>query len=182
MGLTPDQVNEIAKLPSGVAVVYQNDWISPVLTMVDKANVKESPYINENPTVIKPIRESRTEIIKAIMEPWLPLDDQIKHDALISALNSLEVSRVNRKLLSIMIATYTNYQGHIIWDESSIPTLQNLLFDILSLSKTTFDGFVDSCNPDTLRAFVQKKTKGLMKEQIDEICSVLTMEGANDGN
>jgi hypothetical protein len=181
MGLTPDQVNEIAKLPSGVAVVYQNDWISPVLTMVDKANVKESPYINGNPTVIKPIRESRTEIIKAIMEPWLP-HDQIKHDELISALNSLEVSRVNRKLLSIMIATYTNHQGHIIWGESSIPSLQNLLFDILSLSKTKFDGFVESGNPDTLRVFVQKKTTGLMKEQIDEICSVLTVEGANDGN
>ncbi|RSK29283.1 ATP-binding protein [Bacillus sp. HMF5848] len=181
MGLTPDQVNEIAKLPSGVAVVYQNDWISPVLTMVDKANVKESPYINKNLTVIKPIRESRTEIMKAIMEPWLP-HDQIKHGELISALNSIEVSRVNRKLLSIMIATYTNHQGHIIWDESSVPTLQNLLFDILSLSKTTFDGFVESGNPDTLRAFVQKKTTGLMKEQIDEICSVLTMKGANDGN
>jgi energy-coupling factor transporter ATP-binding protein EcfA2 len=180
MGLTPDQVNEIAKLPSGVAVVYQNDWISPVLTMVDKANDKESPYIYENPTVIKPIRESRKEIIKAIMQPWLP-HDQIKHDELISALNSLEVSRVNRKLLSIMIATYTNHQGHIIWDESSIPTLQNLLFDILSLSKTTFDGFVKSGNPDTLRAFIQKKTTGLMIEQIDEICSVLTMEEADDG-
>ncbi|MDR6123471.1 energy-coupling factor transporter ATP-binding protein EcfA2 [Bacillus sp. SLBN-46] len=181
MGLTPDQVNEIAKLPSGVAVVYQNDWISPVLTMVDKANVKESPYINNNPTAIKPIRESRTEIIRAIMEPWLP-HDQIKHDELSSALNSLEVSREYRKLLSIMIATYTNHQGHIIWDVSSIPTLQNLLFDILSLSKTTFEGFVESGNPSTLRAFVQKKTTGLMKEQIDEICSVLTMEGANDGN
>jgi hypothetical protein len=181
MGLTPDQVNEIAKLPSGVAVVYQNDWISPVLTMVDKANVIESPYINENPTVIKPIRQSRTEIMKAIMEPWLP-HDQILHEELISAFNSLEVSRVNRKLLSIMIATYTNHQGHIIWAESSIPTLQNLLFDILSLSKTTFDTFVESGNPDALRAFIQKKTTGLMKEQIDEICSVLTMEEMADGN
>lgn len=40
MGLTDDQVNEIAKLPSGVAVVYQNNWISPVLTMIDKANAR----------------------------------------------------------------------------------------------------------------------------------------------
>ena len=37
MGLTPNQVNEIAKLPSGVAVVYQNNWVNPVLTMIDKA-------------------------------------------------------------------------------------------------------------------------------------------------
>lgn len=38
IGLTEDQVNEIAKLPSGVAVVYQNDWINPVLTMINKAD------------------------------------------------------------------------------------------------------------------------------------------------
>ncbi|MEH6938326.1 ATP-binding protein [Bacillus sp. JJ664] len=181
MGLTPDQVNEIAKLPSGVAVVYQNDWISPVLTMVDKANVIETPYINENPTVIKPIRQSRTEIIKAIMEPWLP-HDQIKQDELISALNSLEVSRGNRKFLRKIIATYTNHQGHIIWNVSSIPILRNLLFDIIRLPKTTFAGFVESDNPDTLRAFIQKKTKGLIIEEIDEICIVLTMEEADDGN
>lgn len=39
IGLTEDQVNEIAKLPSGVAVVYQNNWINPVLTMINKANI-----------------------------------------------------------------------------------------------------------------------------------------------
>jgi hypothetical protein len=50
------------------------------------------------------------------------------------------------------------------------------------LSKTTFDTFVESGNPDALRAFIQKKTTGLMKEQIDEICSVLTMEEMADGN
>lgn len=40
MGLSNAQVNEIAKLPSGVAVVYQNNWISPVLTLV-KAGVRK---------------------------------------------------------------------------------------------------------------------------------------------
>jgi hypothetical protein len=119
MGLTPDQVNEIAKLPSGVAVVYQNNWLSPVLTMVDKANIQESPYRNEDSTEIKPIRESRTEIIKAIMEPWLP-GVEIAFSSLASALNSLEVSRSTKKLLSAMIVTYRNHGGRIIWNQQSI--------------------------------------------------------------
>ncbi|MCF0106786.1 MAG: ATP-binding protein, partial [Holdemanella sp.] len=41
IGLTEDQTNEIAKLPSGVAAVYQNDWVSPVLTLINKADVVE---------------------------------------------------------------------------------------------------------------------------------------------
>ncbi len=36
-GLNDNQIVELAKLPRGVAAVYQNDWIEPVLCKVDKA-------------------------------------------------------------------------------------------------------------------------------------------------
>ncbi len=113
IGLTDDQVNEIAKLPSGVAVVYQNNWISPVLTMIDKANVKEMPYVNPRPTAIKPVKQSRTEVIRAIMEPWLP-GKMIAFPELASALNGLGVSRANRKLLAVMLCTYRDHNGHML--------------------------------------------------------------------
>ena len=132
MGLTPNQVNEIAKLPSGVAVVYQNDWVSPVLAMVDKANVKEMPYVYDSPIVIKSLRESRTDVIKAIMEPWIP-GERIEFYELARALNSLEISRANRKLLSVMLCTYRYHNGHILWNENSIGILKQLLFDILNI-------------------------------------------------
>lgn len=54
MGLTEEQVNEIAKLPSGVAVVYQNDWVKPVLTMIDKANVREGHYLYQGKKAVMP--------------------------------------------------------------------------------------------------------------------------------
>jgi hypothetical protein len=68
MGLTPDQVNEIAKLPSGVAVVYQNNWVSPVLTMIDKANVTEKEYVAKQKTVIRTLKSARANIIKMILQ------------------------------------------------------------------------------------------------------------------
>ena len=69
MGLSDDQVNEIAKLPSGVAVVYQNNWISPVLTMINKADVSEVPYVNPKPAAIKSVRQARTEILCMLLQP-----------------------------------------------------------------------------------------------------------------
>lgn len=175
MGLTPNQVNEIAKLPSGVAVVYQNNWVNPVLTMVDKADVTEKPYINDMPVLIKSIRESRTDVIRAIMEPWMP-GDIIEFDELARSLNSLEVSRSNRKLLSVMICTYRNHNGHMIWNENSIGLLKHLLFDILGLSQKTIENAMQAGNPDILRRDVLQKTSGLTIEQVEEICHVLTME------
>lgn len=175
IGLTPNQVNEIAKLPSGVAVIYQNDWVTPVLTMVDKADVEETPYINETPVAIKTLRESRSDVIRAIMEPWIP-GEMIDFTELARALNSLEVTRSNRKLLAMMLYTYKNHNGHMLWNENSLGLLRQILFDILDISQKTYDEAIDTGNPDMLRRIVISKTTGFMIEEIDEICNILTME------
>jgi hypothetical protein len=180
IGLTENQVNEIAKLPSGVAVVCQNDWINSVLTMVDKADIKESPFVNTDPTHIIPVRTARTEIIRMMMQPWLP-HEQIEYDELVRALSSLEITRNHRKLLTLMLTVYTNHQGHILWNENSISTLQDLLIDILRLTESKFVKIVEGGNPNELRMVVGKNTNGLGIDEIDEICNVLTMGGDTDG-
>jgi len=43
-GLTDEQVEEIARLPRGVAVVYQNEWIEAVLCKVSRFSGQEEPY------------------------------------------------------------------------------------------------------------------------------------------
>ena len=175
MGLTPNQVNEIAKLPSGVAVIYQNDWVNPVLTMVDKANVTEIPYINEEPVPIKSLRESRSDVIRAIMEPWIP-GEQIEFTELARSLNSLEVTRTNRKLLAVMLCTYRNHNGHMLWDEKSLGILKELLFDILNISQKTFGDAIQSGSPDMMRKIVISRTIGFTIDEINEICHILTAE------
>lgn len=176
IGLNENQVNEIAKLPSGVAVVYQNDWVSPVLTMVDKADVQETVFINENPIQIKSVRESRTEIIKAIMEPWMP-GEMIEFNELARAMRSLEISRTNRKLLSVMLCTYRNHNGHMIWNENSLGLLKQLLFDILGIPQKIVEKAIQLESPDLLRREIMSKTVGFTKEEIEEICYILTLEG-----
>lgn len=50
--LKDNQLDEIARLPKGVAVVYQNDWVEPILCQVDKFTGKEKNavdlYIRKN--------------------------------------------------------------------------------------------------------------------------------------
>lgn len=43
-GLRDNQLDEIAKLPKGVAVVYQNDWLEPVLCKIGKFRGEEHRY------------------------------------------------------------------------------------------------------------------------------------------
>lgn len=45
--LNDDQIVELAKLPCGVAAVYQNEWVQPVLCKVNKYEGGEQPYTYE---------------------------------------------------------------------------------------------------------------------------------------
>ncbi len=44
-GLSEDQIAELAKIPSGVAAVYQNRWIQPVLCNIDYYDVKPKDFV-----------------------------------------------------------------------------------------------------------------------------------------
>lgn len=44
-GLSDDQLIELAKIPSGVAAIYQNRWVEPVLCKVDYYDIIPSEYI-----------------------------------------------------------------------------------------------------------------------------------------
>ncbi|MCK1203005.1 ATP-binding protein, partial [Streptococcus uberis] len=59
--LNNDQITELAKLPRGVAAVYQNEWIQPVLCKINKfEKVVITPKNNENEKLI--IRQSDNDL------------------------------------------------------------------------------------------------------------------------
>lgn len=176
MGLTDDQVNEIAKLPSGVAVVYQNNWISPVLTMIDKANVVEHPYVNPKPTVIKSAKQARTEILCMLLQPWIPRE-RMRGVALKNALRSLDVPRNIKRQLTDCIDNYIFCCGAMIWKVEEIPTLQTLVKAVLDITKVEFERCIMSCDADGLRSMVRKRTTGLSDSEVNEVCNVLTKVG-----
>lgn len=49
-GLKDNQLDEIAKLPKGVAVVYQNDWLEPVLCKINRFEGEETLYQKKQDT------------------------------------------------------------------------------------------------------------------------------------
>lgn len=179
MGLTEDQVNEIAKLPTGVAVVYQNNWISPILTLINKADVKEKPYKNSNSDVIKPLRQSRTEVVRALMQPWLK-GERLRKLELDRAVTVLDLSRTERKTISNYIDDYASLGGEMFWMVEDIPRLQILLKAVLHISERKFDEILLYGSADALREIVHKQTEGLNDSEVDEICNVLTKVEKNE--
>lgn len=173
MGLTEDQVNEIAKLPGGVAVVYQNDWVSPVLTMIDKANVQEKPYKNEQVEVIKPLKQARTEILMALMQPWMK-KERIRKLELEQSLKVIDLKREERRLIDGYLDDYAFLGGTLFWNMSDIPKLQWCIKALLHISETEFDDILMSESDERLRSLIKDRTTGLDNSDIEEVCNVLT--------
>lgn len=179
IGLTEDQVNEIAKLPSGVAVVYQNDWISPVLTMVDKADIVEGKYMPEILTVIKPLKTARSEIIAMMMQPWIR-GERLSKKELLSAAEVLEIPRGLRKVIVQKIEDYDLWKGQLRWAVADIPKLHAILRSVLALSDNEMGVIASNGDSSKLRRFVNDKTKGFTDSEIDEICNVITKMEVED--
>lgn len=173
MGLTEDQVNEIAKLPAGVAVVYQNNWVSPILTLINKADVKETKYRNDNVSAIKPLKQSRTEVISALMEPWISRE-RISKLELDKAIKVIDLSREDRRMISNYVDDYAFLGGELFWETGDIPKLQKCLKAILHITEKEFDSILYYSSPDVLRDLIKNKTIGFNNAEIDEICNVLT--------
>ena len=171
IGLSNDQVEEIAKLPSGVAVVYQNNWISPVLTMIDKADVKEEPYTSDGLQRIETAKSARSDIIRALMQPWIG-GRIYNRQSLISALKVLDLSRNTRKKISQLCDDYLLFKGHMFWPEKDIETLQMMLKEILGIDDK-YISQIDS--PEALQRAVSAKVQGMKTDDIREICNILTL-------
>lgn len=78
-----NQIDEIAKLPTGVAVVYQNDWEEPVLCHVDRFNGDRLKYEfledEESPLKQQPVIKEMLKFMmkEKVTQPNLDIKDSI---------------------------------------------------------------------------------------------------------
>lgn len=136
-GMNDKQIDEIAKLPTGVAVVYQNDWVSPVLCKIDKTENARVRFQEEKDTILEIDSESdikniiefllagQTEIVKRTFDIT-----QIEKSA-----RSLNISSKVRMALLDTIREYKKSNNISLWNNVSIYDLSSLLTDLLGIRK-----------------------------------------------
>jgi hypothetical protein len=85
--LNDNQIIELARLPTGVAAVYQNNWIEPVLCKIDEFVTSGISYTSKIPYAMMSQNEY-DELKKEIARCFLP---RIKDDSIISKLSDLKI-------------------------------------------------------------------------------------------
>lgn len=128
--LNDDQITELAKLPCGVAAVYQNEWIQPVLCKVEKYEYDESGYIYEPAEDVFEAAENSeasSSLLDCIMKNEIfGYDDK---EAIRQLCNMVVSSNLDSKVK-------VDFMDYISADsQKNIPTLRRLLYDLLSAEK-----------------------------------------------
>jgi DNA helicase HerA-like ATPase len=128
--LNDDQITELAKLPCGVAAVYQNEWVQPVLCKVYKNADPETRYAYTPPD-----------------DEYLDSDDHIVSESLLDCIMKKEIFRKgNRagilKLKSLIIrskldtAVKRDFLDYISSEkDESLKSLRHLVYSFLSAAE-----------------------------------------------
>ncbi|MBQ2886098.1 MAG: DUF87 domain-containing protein [Alphaproteobacteria bacterium] len=174
--LNDDQIQELAKFPCGVAAVYQNEWVQPVLCKVDKHKDSGKPYeySAEEDTYI-----DDTE--KGVSESLL---DCIMNKELFRKSNKREMQKLKELVIKSKLSTQVKKDlvEYLSCDnEESLETLRLLIFDFLSADQA----IKASKQCDDISEWVRSVVNGLnpsvkeySKKQIDLVLALILYEQA----
>lgn len=136
-GMNDKQIDEIAKLPTGVAVVYQNDWVSPVLCKIDRMENSRVIFNEQKDSILELNSEND---IKNIIEFLLAGQTENTQKAfdVIQIEKSVRAFYMPLKVRMALLDTIEEYKknNHIsLWNSVSIYDLSSLLTDLLGIRK-----------------------------------------------
>ncbi|VEJ08716.1 ATPase, T2SS/T4P/T4SS family [Actinobacillus delphinicola] len=128
--MTPEQIDEIAKFPRGVAAVYQNDWLEPVLCKVAHFKGEEKPY-QYTPSVQRSNSAKRKRFNLNLTRFWLQKElEYVDLDALKTGIFEFIASGKARAIVLNRIALFENRSPAFdLGSQDYINTLTKIMAD-----------------------------------------------------
>lgn len=164
-GLNDDQIIELAKLPRGVAAVYQNDWISPVLCKIEKPKLKEDDFVQPSGY---PSEENNLLFDLLDSKFRAKLDNLSEEEAFKKAiLKSSSPTEVKVKLLDYLSVKKT---------AASIKILASTVFDYFKNAKEALENTVEEVSVEDLKiAIISELNPSVIQYDDDQLNLLITL-------
>lgn len=114
--LTDNQIQELSKLQTGVAAIYQNDWLEPVLCKISRCRDDEQKYESKEENITLDEERIKKELIQCIM---LPAPEKLD-------LDTDRILQLEKMTLQLGIATSTKLLILDYFKEKDPDRIQNL--------------------------------------------------------
>lgn len=147
-GMKDNQVDEIAKLPTGVAVVYQNDWEEPVLCKIGKFEDEEIGFEfhpkEENQVVVND-SSVKSEVLKLLLKGRITENIDANIDLIENNLVKSTLSTFNKIAIFNSVDEYKKSGKLDLWNDNQFEQLSRLVTEVLS-AKSEVMKYADSAS------------------------------------
>lgn len=174
-GMKDNQVDEIAKLPTGVAVVYQNDWEEPVLCKIGKFEDEEICFEfhpNEDNDIVVHDSFVKSEVLKLLLKGRITEHIDVNIDLIEDNLVNSNLSTFNKIAIYNSVYEFKKSGKLELWNDNHFEQLSRLVTEVLS-AKSEVMKFADSAsNFDQLTDKLEQYIKNLVPEIPNELTLV----------
>lgn len=156
--LNEDQINEIPKLKTGVAVVYQNNWMEPVLCKVDKFTDKKSfIYDFKLDESFEKDRKIRGDLIKILLNKRVTKEsrtniESIDIEYMTPWISKQNISQENKNIIISKLNTFKVEKYIDLWEQDKFNELCDIVALFIDKDKmfmyadiNNFDDFTQLC-------------------------------------
>lgn len=128
--LNDDQIIELAKLPKGVAAVYQNEWIQPVLCKVEKvehdSDTFQNTFVGSATSKSFKANNVKSVILDYLITNWMTKGKHVDYSSVSELiLNSNISSKIKRLLMEV------NDSG----GDVNLKSLRELVYELLDANR-----------------------------------------------
>lgn len=147
-GLREEQIDELSKLKKGVAAVYQNDWVEPVLVQINKCELSETSYCYDGENTNTDISKIKKEIINLLIQGRVIEKLEFSITDIEENLEHIRLSSLNIGFIEEQIEEYKEQGTLEIWEDKNFGKLARRLTDILGV-RTKIENSVLTANSDS---------------------------------
>lgn len=133
-----EQLDEIAKLPKGVAVVYQNDWLEPVLCQIAKFEGKEELYQYEPEEIGQEAEHDKwfkQELLKLLVKGRVHEQIDVDIDRLQAEVFQTRLAAKLKRSARDLLNVYQASGKLELWDDTQFAGLSAIVVDLMDCQK-----------------------------------------------
>lgn len=132
-GLSNTQIPELAKLKKGVAAVYQNDWVEPVLVQINKCDIPEKSYDFKLHKELIDSSFIRNQLVYLVIQGRLDEHLDFNVGNIENGIERLRLSARNEAFVEEMIEEYREKGKLDLWEDRNFGRLSKWITDILEV-------------------------------------------------
>ncbi|WP_422444576.1 helicase HerA domain-containing protein [Endozoicomonas sp. ALB091] len=172
--LTDDQLDELARLPKGVGVIYQNDWLEAVLCKINHFAVEDGFYLYKKEVDLWDEKQYRSHLLQWLLAPRCRESSKVPLEALVTSLDKSSLPAHQKMALNESLRDGAKSERLSIHEDSHFQLLACTIVDILGCEQKIREAIDSVADVEELHALLTD----LVQEQLGNVSTnmMLTVE------